>query len=122
MVGALEEFRACRDLMIPDHDRTSRIGQEVEAPRRPLGRGRDEQRPIVLRDEPDGHCARQTRSPSGGREKGDATDTAEGPSDLVDVPQRARCQDLPSVATEGAYTISTRCIAAIVGAPSAAID
>jgi hypothetical protein len=36
--------------------------------------------------------------------------------------QRLRCQDLPSVATDGASTISTRCISAIVRAPSAAID
>ena len=33
-----------------------------------------------------------------------------------------RCQDLPSVAAEGAWTISTCCMSEIVRAPSAAID
>jgi isocitrate dehydrogenase kinase/phosphatase len=36
--------------------------------------------------------------------------------------QRLRCQDLPSVATAGAKTISTRCMSRIVRAPRAAID
>jgi len=44
------------------------------------------------------------------------------PPGLLCYSRPASCQDLPSVAIDGAMTISTECISRMVRTPSAAID
>lgn len=116
-----------------DLDLDGRIGHQVRRPRAIERPRRDEDGAVGLLDEPDRHRAGLAAAAATGPEPKESGINGEGVVErrralgvagwtALGARQRLRCQDLPSVATAGAKTISTRCMSRIVRAPSAAID
>lgn len=120
MIGPVQRFRDGPVAALAHLDEHGRFLEQVQRPVRPVAGG-DQQRPIGLIDVADRCGPRQARPPAARRDAGDLALEVEVVADLVRR-QRPRCQDLPSVWVDGAYTISTPCISRIVRAPSAAID
>lgn len=102
------EFKQLGDgpeLTVPDLYQRMRIRQQIVGPGGVLS-GRDDDRSIGLIDKPDRDRSRQTCASTAGDQAGHLAAEEEVVPDLVrdrtlDVsegqPQRARCQDLPSV-------------------------
>jgi hypothetical protein len=80
----------------------ARVLEEVERPVRLGAAGSDEERPIRLLDVPDGGMGRPAGFPAARLEEDDLAPGGELLADRVSPRQRLRCQDLPSVWTEGA--------------------
>ena len=110
MIRGFERLGDGPELTVPDLDQCTRIRQQVAGPGGVVA-GRDGDRSIGLVDKPDRDRSRQTRPSTARDQAGHLALEEEVVPDLVrdrtpDVsegqPQRARCQDLPSVWAEGA--------------------
>ncbi len=102
MLLSVQEIGDRLEPSFADLDKAMGIGFEVVGPRGTLT-GRDEDGSVRVVDEPDCDPARTSAPTTGRRQQGDAAVATERAGDLVrGDPQRARCQDLPSVATDGA--------------------
>ena len=102
MLSTIEGLGHRLESPLADLHQAAWVGLEVACPQGALAR-RHEDRSVGLVDEPDRHLARTSTPTTGGRQQDDPAVAAERPSDVVrgDL-QRARCQDLPSVPTDGA--------------------
>ena len=105
-LGALERLGPEPRSALADRHGAGRIRLEVQGPVGVGFAGCDEQRPVRLLDEPDGRAGGRARHPTARLDDRDHPPAGELLADVArrsrEWLQRLRCQDLPSVWTDGA--------------------